>query len=280
MQPPFPTKKFFIVLLFLILAAGGTFKFFRFLHNRIASSTLGEQKLATQNTVLPRQVNITGIPTQKTTVATSTLTAVAAVAYLSEQTKANGATMDQITASVGKQIQDAKDKLDGDTYLKSDITTGEGDSPDALKKYANDMAEIFIKTSKDYDSKETYLTIVKNALEKKDPNELKKLDPYISFYKKVIADSLKLPVPPSAVSIHLGIINSYAQTLALIQGFQSTSDDLPSAIASNARIQKSSIRFMNSCKDAGDFFVANGVTFSQEEKGNLFAVITQGYIKR
>lgn len=281
MQPPFPTKKFFIVLLFLVLVAGGTSALFGFLRSRPVQKAPDEKQVAIIQREIARntQYDLTDPITEKD-IATSTLNAVAAVVYLNQQTKANGATIGEIAASVGKEIQKAKDKLDGDTYTMSNLSAGNDNSPEALKKYGNDMAEIFITTSNKYNPKESYLVLVKQALESGDPKKLKKLDPYVDFYKNIIKDSLALKVPSSAASIHLNIINSYAETLALIQAFQAVFDDAPSAVAAHSRLEKASARFMDAFKGAADFFKEKGVVFFQGEKGALFSLITQDYIKQ
>jgi hypothetical protein len=139
MQSPFPTKKFFIVLFFLIVTSFGIFKFFGFLKHRDAENKLEEQKFAVvQNALLPYLENSPTNGVFEEELATSTLSAVAAVVYLNQQTKANGSTMEEITASVAKQIASNKASLDADTYTKNDVVTGSDNSPEALKKYAND----------------------------------------------------------------------------------------------------------------------------------------------
>lgn len=276
MQPTFPTKKFFIVLLFLVLVAGGTFKLFSFLNNPAAPNTAVEQKLAVvqNNEALLRERNTTVTPAMQQRVATSTLNAVAAVVYLNEQTKANGATMDQITAATGKQIQDSINKLAADTYTKNNVVIINDNSPEALRKYGNTMEGIFLYYGKGQQSS-SYLEIIKKALEKKDPKEFKKLDPFVLFYKNTIKMSLLTPVPSSALSVHLNIVNSYAEMLAVLQAFQATSDDLPSAIAANSRLQKSSQRFVDSFAAADTFFKQNGIVLSEGKNLSLFAVIAK-----
>jgi hypothetical protein len=280
MQPPFPTKKFFLVLLFLAITASGAYKLFGFLNSRAVQKASTEKTAAILQNEIARNTGRTITDSvNEQLIATSTLNAVAAVVYLNEQTKANGATIGEISAKTGKQIQEAKNKLDGNTYTKNDIILANDNSAETIRKYGNDMAGIFI-TQGNKKSEESYLLIAKRALEKNDPKELEKIDADISFYKNVIKDSLALAVPSSAVSVHLNIINSYAEMLTLIQGFQASFDNLPSAIAAYSRLEKSAIRFMNSYKDAADFFMEKEVTFALGEKGGLFMGITQDYIKK
>lgn len=270
MQPPFPTKKFFLVLLFLVLAAGGIFKLFSFLNNRTVPSTPEEQKLAViQNEVLSLQGDAAVTPAMKQRVATSTLNAVAAVVYLNEQTKANGATMEEITSSVAKQVQAMQDRLDADTYTKNDILIGNDNSPEALKKYGNDMAEIFAKYGKDKQPL-SYLEIIKKALETNDPKIIKGLDPYISFEKNVIKDALALKAPPAVAVAHLHIINASAEMLLLFQSFATIFSEVPAAIASNSRLEKSAHRLLDSFKELGGVFNRSGVVFSSKEAGIIF----------
>jgi hypothetical protein len=277
MQSPFPTKKFFVVLLFLAVVALGAFKLFGFLSARTAQKAIEEQKLAiVQNELLPSLQNNVRDATlvAEQTVATSTLNAVAVVAYLNEQTKANGRTMEEITADVGKKIQTAKEKLDADAYSKNDILTDNDNSPEAIKNYANVMGGIFITYGREPQS-ESYLEIIKKALETKNPKEFKKLDPYIAFYQNIIRDSLSLAAPTQAASVHLHIINGYAEMLALIQGFQTTFDDVPLAVASYSRLEKASSRFIDSFKEADALFKQNGVVFFPNENGNIFADVAK-----
>lgn len=270
MQPPFPTKKFFLVLLFIVFAAGGIFKLFSFLNRPAAPNTIGDQKLAVlQNEVIPREVNLAGAPTEPTRIATSTLNAVAAVVYLNEQTKANGATMEEIATKVASQIQDAGARLDSDMYSKNDILTASGNSPEALKKYGNDMAGIFIKYGDE--KHRPYLEIIKRALETNDPKKMAELDPYITFQKNVVRHGLALSVPSTAATTHLRIINASAEMAAILQGFQSAFSDVPAAVASNSRLTKASKRFAESFKEADAFFKQNGVVFLPEEDGHIFA---------
>lgn len=276
MQPPFPTKKFFIVLLFLVLVGIGGFQLFTFLKNRSAEKANEEQKLAVvQKALLEPANNIASDIVEEKPVATSTLNAVAAVVYLSEQTKANGKTMEEITAGVGKQIQEAKEKLDGDAYSKNDILVNGDNSPEAIKKYGNDMAGIFMKYGHEEPQKETYLDIIKRALETKNKKEFAKLDPHTNFQKNIVRDALVLVVPSSVAPVHLHIINAFAENIAILQGFQNALDDVPSLVAANSRLGKAAERFIGSLKEADEFFRQNGIVFLPEEAGAIFADIAK-----
>ncbi len=266
MQSLFPTKKFFLILFFLILLAGGVFGLFRLSNNKTAQNLSLEQKSG-----LVPSYRVAGADTELK-IATSTADAVATVVYLSEQTKANGATFSEITASVAKQIQAAKKKLDTDTYTIKDIKTMDDNSVEALRKYGDTMAKIFLYFGKDKQSS-TYLEIIKKALETGDKKELEKIDPYILFLKNNIRMSLYIAVPSSASSVHLNIINGYAETLALLEGFRTLFDDVPAAIAAHSRLEKSAQRFIDSFKEADAFFKQKGVVFVPNENGDLFAAV-------
>jgi len=271
MQAIFPTKKFFIVLLFIVLVAGGTYGLFGVINRRAAQNTPDKQNLSLlQKEALRPKNNAPALTAEQVQrVATSTINAVAAVVYLNEQTKANGATMGEITGKVGKQIQDAKEKLDADAYTKNDLTISSDDSPSALKKYGNDLAGILFKYGSDRQTSD-YFQIIKKGLEKKDPKEFAKLDPFITFEKNVIRDALALSVPPAASTAHLHFLNGSAEFLLLLQGFQNTLTDFPSAIAANSRIVKSSVRLGNSFLEIGALLKQHGVVFLPEDAGGFF----------
>jgi hypothetical protein len=272
MQSPFPTKKFFIVLLFIIITSFGIFKFFGFLNHRNAENKLEEQKLAVlQTAMLPEQNNLSleGVPQGDQKIATSTINAIAAVVYLNQQTKANGATLEEITGTVAKQIESAKARLDADTYTKNDIVIDSDNSPEALKKYANDLAGLFVKYGQG--KSQSHLVIIKTALEKNDPKELKKLDPFIDFQKNVTRDALTMKVPSVAATAHLHVINASMELLILLQGFRGALDDVPAAVAANSRIEKSAVRFGEAFTEMNAVFKQNGVVFVSGDTWNLFS---------
>jgi hypothetical protein len=271
-----PTKKFFITLIVFVVAGAGIFKMAMFLKQQSNEKYLEEQKLtAVQNEARARAANLFG----DTVTAPETLNAVAKVIYLNEQTKANGATMEQITASVGQKIQKAKEALDKDVYSKKDVIVSKDNSTESLKNYGNAMMEIFIKHGSNK-SGESFVVLAKKAFETKNPEDFKKLDVYLDYYSNIIKDSLALPVPSSAVPVHLSMVNSYHESKLLIQGFRNGLDDINPAIASFSRLGESSVGFLDAFKDAADFFKEKEVVFSSEDKGALFDGITQRHTKQ
>lgn len=270
MQPLFPTKKFFIVLAFLALSGVGAFKLFWSFDKKPAESPA---VAVTEKTDTRPYANIVASEIKgEPVLATSTMQAVATVAYLKEQTKANGATLEEIAGSAGKKIQAEKKRLDSDTYTAKDLTVREDNSPEALKKYGKITAGIFFYYGNEQ-QKSSYIEIIKKALEKNDTKELAKLDPFIDFYKKVLGASLAVPVPSSAVSVHLQIVNSYAETLAVLENFRNLFGNLFPAVASHSRLDESSKRFIVAFTEADAFFKQKGITFLPEESGSLFATV-------
>ncbi len=55
---------------------------------------------------------------------------------------------------------------------------------------------------------DTEIQIVEKALKNNDKNELKKLDPIINSYQKIIDDTLKITVPEDNVGLHLVYLNT------------------------------------------------------------------------
>ncbi|MBI2120629.1 MAG: hypothetical protein HYT94_03335 [Parcubacteria group bacterium] len=275
MQSPFPTKKFFLVLAFLVLLTAGIFEAYQ-LSNKNA---VNDAAIAVENkNVALKPYGNTIVATTdaqgEPVLATSTMRAVATVAYLREQTKANGATLEQIAGGAGQKIQAEKKKLDADTYTAKDVKTSDDNSPEALKRYGNIMAGIFLFHGQKQQSS-SYIEIIKEALEKNNPKKLEELDPFIDFYKNVLTESLSFPVPSSALSVHLKIINSYAETFILLDGFRNLFGDIFPAVASQSRLDESSKRFIEAFAAASTFFKQKEVEFLPREGGNLFAFVAK-----
>lgn len=69
------------------------------------------------------------------------------------------------------------------------------------------------------------LDILTAAVQKNDPNELKKLDPVIADEKSFIRDMLTMTVPADAVQLHLNFLNAASNVLANTEGIRETFTD-------------------------------------------------------
>lgn len=115
-------------------------------------------------------------------------------------------------------------------YTSDDITTSADNSLPALKAYGNKIAEIAIKNSVPEGSDDE-LTVLNRSFTSGGQEELKKLDPIIDSYSKMVEDMLTVTVPNSMTAEHLALTNVYRALLEDIKAFQNVySDALPAML--------------------------------------------------
>jgi hypothetical protein len=103
-------------------------------------------------------------------------------------------------------------------YNTKDITIIES-SPEAIRTYANTLAEIIINNDVPAGT-EGELPILKRATQLGSADELKKLDPIISMYQNLRDKTLKTPVPRGFEKQHLDLINVYQGMFATLDGMK------------------------------------------------------------
>jgi hypothetical protein len=102
-------------------------------------------------------------------------------------------------------------------YTAKDITII-GSSPEAIRTYANTVAQILINNN--IPGSENELAILKRATQLNSPDELNKLDPIIAMYKNMRDQTLKTPVPQGFEKQHLDLINVYQGMYATLDGMK------------------------------------------------------------
>ena len=114
-------------------------------------------------------------------------------------------------------------KSDGAVYISANLHTVPQNDLTALKKYKNDFNLSSNKWSSQI--KDNPLVIVSTALQSDNQKELEKLDPLITIAKGFISDFLKMEVPPSAVSVHLAMLNSFSDLLSDLEAMRVVFED-------------------------------------------------------
>lgn len=102
-------------------------------------------------------------------------------------------------------------------YKTTDIKIGVSDTAETIKQYGNILGHII--TTYGVNSRNEGI-ILKEALENDDPDTLKELDPIIKGYEQYLAQFLLVEVPPSAVSLHLKLLNTLSELTGTVKGMK------------------------------------------------------------
>ncbi len=154
-------------------------------------------------------------------------------------------------------------------YTLSDFTTISDGSQEAIHSYGNTLGEIII-TNATSDLKENELSILQTAITNQDKEKLNDLDPIISRYKKVLEQSLKTGVPPTASTLHLNFINAVSGLIESITKMKSVIEDPLASLKSLSLYGDSRDALIKSITDFSNYFKANGVVFNSNEYGYTF----------
>lgn len=116
-----------------------------------------------------------------------------------------GAKPEEIAGQAAEQMSElAVDKL----YGSNDIQTDNNNTPEAVRHYANQLAQIVMDNTVPANSLNE-LEILKQAYTTENPSRLDELDPIIAMYKDMVDRSLKVTVPSDYAKEHLDLINVY-----------------------------------------------------------------------
>lgn len=105
-------------------------------------------------------------------------------------------------------------------YTLRDITIVDDKNPTVFKVYADTLKKILNRFVDEQKGKETVLDIVSSSMTAKDPKGLERLDIKITQYQKLETDLLALKTPQAIASIHLHLVQTYADIRSAIEGFK------------------------------------------------------------
>lgn len=184
--------------------------------------------------------------------------------------KQSGQEIDAATQEilVNNLIQGQDADLNPTEYTASHVTVAPSESTTSLRAYGNKMGEIVRSTS--IRSKENELEILKRYLEMSDFRVLSELDPFIAAYKNVIARSLAVTVPRSAILLHLDYINNLSRILRTVEAMKTIESDPLSTSGALVQHEIHIQNFLELMEDYTLYFVQKNVIFQQSEDGYLF----------
>ena len=111
---------------------------------------------------------------------------------------------------------------------------------------------------------------MKNALAKKNSDEVKKLDPIIRGYHGILTDLLKMTATEGVSTKHLALINTMGAMVRDIESMRAVFTDPVLGINGAKSYAKTSFDFYWAFKGLADYFAAHGVVFGANESGRGF----------
>ncbi len=129
------------------------------------------------------------------------------IATLNQSGEMDQATIDALGISLAERIQNATPVK---IYTIKDIKIKNSDDVQAIQKYSDTLTNIYVKYSA---GKEVPEVLEKLVADEENMSILKELDPIINRIKKIIAELLKMEVPPSIATLHLDLLNNSQRLL-------------------------------------------------------------------
>lgn len=153
-------------------------------------------------------------------------------------------------------------------YTTEDITVVDAYDSASLRVYGNQIGAVFQKnmvSARD----EGY--IVKDSIEKNDPNILKELDPIIESDRRIVAGLASIAVPKVAVRSHLDLLNAMSGVMFVAQSLRQSATDPVVALQGIGRYQETALKLFNAMQQLKTMFSLSFVTFTEGEPGYVFS---------
>jgi len=156
-------------------------------------------------------------------------------------------------------------KLAVPVYKSDDITITNEEDVVTLKNYGNTLGRIIIRNSPKTDNE---INIFERAVKREDESEIKKLDPIISGYEKIVEQSADVLVPKPFRDAHIEYLNALNYVIASIKGLRQIFSDPLIAISALGQYDTARESLENSIKDFGHIFKSHTIIFTTDEDGN------------
>jgi hypothetical protein len=153
-------------------------------------------------------------------------------------------------------------------YREDEIVLIADNSPEAIRKYGNEVGEIFQKNNPVASRNE--MIIAKDAVETENLAVLKEIDPIISAYKIILNSLVKVKTPDSLKDIHLSLLNSMNEILFTANSLRKIDVDPVSGIQGTAMYLKGVGDLNKSFNELKSFFNSRGIVYTKAEFGSFF----------
>ena len=180
--------------------------------------------------------------------------------------KIDEATANQVALSVLSDNNNLETKLQKFTAINIPNTTTTEDST-TIKAYGNEIWNIMVRNTPNNVVLENEYVIFSNSITKNDENELKKLDTIIDGYTATIQDLVVMPVPKSAVPLHLAFLNDMNTVLATIQNMRAYFTDNARGLGALTYYINYVYKLKTSFDSIVSYFDTKGVVYVEGEGG-------------
>lgn len=152
-------------------------------------------------------------------------------------------------------------------YTKGNLKTTLNTSSSTIETYGKDIVAALSPYAL---ARENEVVILGKIYDTQDPKEISKLTKVYDLHQKALADFLAMRVPGSATEMHLQIVNDLYLLTKLTENMLLITTEPALALQSAQHYQLALISFYARLGNINDYFLSQGVTFSPENKINIF----------
>jgi hypothetical protein len=153
-------------------------------------------------------------------------------------------------------------------HIASEFYVDNQETSDSIDTYGNILGSVILADGAHNSKSE--IELFNNAVLDNSQTEITQLDPIIASYKSIIADSMRVEVPASAMQAHLDYVNSLEEVLSSIKGMRLYFTDPASAFAGLQVYQKSVTDLHSAIQELGGYFNRKGIIYGDNEYGYIF----------
>lgn len=163
----------------------------------------------------------------------------------------------------------------GDVLIGSSDITVIPSSPEAIRTYANTVAQIL--TNNNVPESEGELEIIDQALRLEDKTELEKLEPLIAMYRNLRDQTIATPVPQPFIKEHLDLINVYQALYKNLLDMKLIFDDPVVALMRTQRYQDDATGLANALFNMYTVLIPYADVFTADDPAILFVTFAPNY---
>ncbi len=189
--------------------------------------------------------------------------------YVQQQNLTQGDVLNSVSNGVADQVASLSQSK---TYTEKDLIISKDESVTALKKYGNTVIIVFLAGFHDIDAPNV-LTPLQEYEKNNDPAKLKIYNSKATILAKMITDILAIPVPDSAVNLHLYLLNTSEQYKTMLINFGAVQDDPMRALIGVKTYKEVTISLGTIITSYADYFMKKNVIFTSKDNGYLFTKV-------
>lgn len=200
----------------------------------------------------------------------TTLTGRFSEAFLQDylEGKMSGEDFSNPEAFIASAIQAVDDVIQSNRHTRA-VLTIIPTTPETIRNYGNELVAITDRHAIPHDHE---LQIMQSAAEKNDPAILKQLTPIHTAYRRIIDDSLAMPVPDIFAQEHVALLNAYESVFTDIASMEHLFTDPLLALARLHAYTNNIEVLFGSLRAIGAKLDANNIAYTNTEPGAFFYI--------